>query len=376
MFVFFAKIVKFFCNIKKICNKYENIFAICFVEKFEFFDYEINNFVKTREKYFCVRNCKRCKQNFNFNNKFHEHVRKHHVRKFVKNLNFRIFASKHTCNMKKKSIFICSFVSFVSFIFFATSRNQKFWFSIIFESIIVSTRSHFSIATYKINSKLIKSAIVVCSFIFSFISSFDSVRKYQEFHIQKFYLTMNDLNRMFVEKSKLFDLQQHQNRCRFSQNFNFRQFDRSCSIFSKNFHFIIEKLFEMFDEKFKKKNLFQNQNNVFFQTFSNQIQIIVYFKFTINQKSLINRISKNSKSKISKHYMFAKSIRIVFNKNLFEKFVNLLYKMFDVFCVHVKFFVEVFFFDFHFFSFFSIFFLVFAFVSIIFVAKMNCINVY
>ena len=214
----------------------------------------------------CARICKRCKQNFNFNNKFHEHIREHHARKSVQNLNFRIFASEFTCKIKKKSAFICSFVSFVSqksFIFFATSRNQIFSTKII-SQFLSSKCSNFSIATYKINSKSMKNAIVDCSFIFSSISSLDSIRKHQKFHIQKFYLIVNDLNRMFVENSKSFDLRQHHNRRLFSQNFDFRQFDRSCSTSSKKSHFIIENLFEMFDEKFEKKNLFQSQNNVFF----------------------------------------------------------------------------------------------------------------
>ena len=99
------------------------------------------------------------------------------------------------------------------------------------------------------------------------------------------------------------------------------------------------------------------------------MQIIVYFKFTINQKSSIDQISKNSKSKISKQHMFAKSIRIVFSKILFEKSIKSLYKLFHVFD-------EISFFIFILFRFFSIFFLVFAFVSIVFAARMNCINVY
>ena len=41
--------------------------------------------------------------------------------------------------------------------------------------------------------------------------------------------------------------------------------------------------------------------------------------FAINQKSSINQSSKNSKSKNVNQHMFAKSIRIVFSKNLFEK---------------------------------------------------------
>ena len=78
--------------------------------------------------------------------------------------------------------------------------------------------------------------------------------------------------------------------------------------------------------------------------------------------------------------MFAKSIRIVFNKNLFEKLIDLSYKLPDVFC-HLKFSnsnktAKIVFFIFIFLRFFSTFLLVFAFVSIISAAKMNCINVY
>ena len=162
------------------------------------------------------------------------------------------------------------------------------------------------------------------------------------------------------------------NRRFFSQNFNFRRFSQSCFSILKKSYLIMNNLSRMFNEKFKKKNLFQSQNNEFFQTFSNQTQIIVYFKFTINQKSLIIQNSKNSKSKNLNQHMFAKLIRIIFNNNLFEKSIKLSYKMLDVFCVDSK----ISFFIFILFRFFSTFFLVFAFVSIIFVAKMSCINVY
>ena len=339
--------------------------------------------------------CRRCNKIFNFNNKFHKHIREHYARKLVKNLNFRVFTSEFTYEIIEKSTNIRSSVSFISqksFIFFATSKSQKFWFSTIFESVIASTRSNLPIASYEINSKSMKNAIVNCSFTFSFISSYTLVRKHQKFHIQKFYLTINDLHRMFVEKFTSFDSQQHQNRCRFSQNFDFRQFDRSCLTFSKKFYFIIENLFEMFDEKFRKKNLFQNQNNVSSQTFSNQMKIIFYFKFTINQKSSINQNSKSSKSKNLNQHMFAKSIRIVFSKNLFEKLINLSYKSANVFCVKNRFlqilnfykskfskfriFVKISFLIFVLFRFFSIFLFVFAFVSIVSVTKTNYINVY
>ena len=320
--------------------------------------------------------CRRCNKIFNFNNKFHKHIREHYARKFVKSLNFRVFTSEFTYKIIEKSTSIrlsVSFISQKSSILFATSRSQKFWLSTIFESVIASTRSNFSIASYKINSKSMKSAIVNCSLFSSSTSSYTSVRKYQEFHIQKSYLIMNDLHRMFAEKSASFDLQQHQNRCRFSQKFDFRQLDRSRSTSSKKSYLTIENLSEMFDEKFRRKSLFQDQNSVSFQRFfSEQSQMTVYFKFTVSQKSSIIQNSKNSKSKSLNQHMFAKSIRTVFSNNLSEKSIKLSYKMLDVFCVDSK----IFFFIFILLRLLSTFLLAFAFVSAMFVARMNCINVY
>ena len=339
----------------------------------------------------CARICKRCKQDFNFNNKFHEHIREHHARKFVRSLNFRVFASEFTYKIIEKFANICSFASFVSqklSILFATSRSQTFYFATIFRS-MSSIRLNFSIALHEISSKRAKIATMLitrnftskrveivafnCSFTFSLSFSRIFVQNFHESHFQKSHLIMNDLNRMFDKKTRFFDLQQHYNRRFFSQSFDVRQ---SRFAFSKKFHLIIENLFEMFDEKFKKTNLFQSRNNVFFQTFSNQIRIIVYFKLTINQKSSINQNSKNSKSKNLNQHMFAKSIRIAFSEILFEKSINLLYKMFDVFCINLKFSIEIFFFIFIFFRFFSIFLFAFAFVSIVSITKMSCINVY
>ena len=335
----------------------------------------------------CVRICKRCKQSFNFNNKLHEHIRKHHVRKSVKSFDFRVFASESTYKFIEKSTSICSSASFVSqksSILSATSRSQKFWFSTIFEPIIASTRSDLQITTYKINSKSMKSAIVNCSLTFSSISSHTSIRKHRKSHIQKFYLIMNDLHRMFVEKSKSFDLQQHQNRCRSLQNSDFRQFGWSYSISSKKSYLTIENLSRMFNENLRKKNLLysrksllENQMNVFSRNISsNQMRIASYFKSTANQKPSISRNSKSSKSKSLNQHMFAKSIRTVFNENLLEKSIKLSYEMLDVFCINLKSSVEIFSFIFIFLRLLSIFFFAFAFVSIISAARMNCINVY
>ena len=328
----------------------------------------------------CVRTiCKRCNQIFNFNNKFHEHIRERHARKSVKSLNLRVFTSEFTYKIVEKSTSICSSASLISqksSVFFTTSRNQKFWFSIIFESVIASTSSNFSIATYKFNSKSIESAIVNCSFISSFISSHVSIRNFHESHIQTHFI-VNDLRRMFHEKSKSFDLRQHHNRRFFSQSFDLRQFDRSCSTFSKKSYFIIKNLFEMFDEKFRKKSLFQNQKSVSSREFfSSQSRITIYFKFTINQKSSINQDSKSSKSKSLNQHMFAKSIRIVCQQKFAREIDQIITQNVRCLLHHLEVFCRDFFFHFHTSSFSLHFFFVLAFVAIISTVRTSCISVY
>ena len=64
----------------------------------------------------CVRTiCKRCKQNFNFNNKFHEHICQHHARKSVKSSHFRDFTSESTYKIVEKSAISCSINSQFAF---------------------------------------------------------------------------------------------------------------------------------------------------------------------------------------------------------------------------------------------------------------------
>ena len=343
----------------------------------------------------CVRTiCKRCKQNFNFNNKLHEHIRQHHARKFVKSSDLRVFTTESTYKIVEKSAIFCSINSqFASSILSATSRSQIFSTEIASRS-VSSSDSHFSITTSKITSKSMKKLSANCSLTSSISSSQTSIRKHQKSHIE-FYLIVNDLSRMFHEKFKSFDLRQHFNRRSSSQSLDIRQ--SHFSSFSIKSHLIIENLFEMFNEKFRKKSLFQSQKNAFFRAFfSSQSRITIYFKLTVNQKSSINQDSKNSKSKSLNQHMSAKFIRIAFSKNsseksidlsyklsdffyskdLSEKSVNLSYKLFDVFCINLKSSVETSFFIFVLFRLLSVFFLAFAFVSIISTARMNCINIY
>ena len=95
----------------------------------------------------------------------------------------------------------------------------------------------------------------------------------------------------------------------------------------------------MFHEKFKRKNLFQSQNNVFFRAFSNQMRIIAYFKSAVNQKLSISQNSKSSKSKSLTQHMFAKFICTHINK-CFEKSIFLSYKMSDIFYIKSKIFLQ------------------------------------
>ena len=343
----------------------------------------------------CVRTiCKRCKQNFNFNNKFHEHIRQHHARRTVKDSVLRVSTLEFAYKIVEKSADICSSVSqSASSISFATSRSQIFSAKIVSRS-VSSSDSNLTIATFKITSKSMKKLSINCSLTSSLSSSRNSIRKHHEFHMQKSFLIMNDLSRMFNEKSKSFDLRAHQDRSYSSQSFDIRQSSQSCfSIASKKSYLTIENLFEMFDEKFRKKSLFQSQKNVSSREFfSEQSRITIYFKSIVNQKSSISQNSKSSKSKNWNQHMFAKSIRIVFSKDLSERSINLLYKLSDVFCVKYRFLqvldfskskssksrtsAETSFFILVLLRLLSIFLLAFAFVSIISAARMNCINVY
>ena len=138
-----------------------------------------------------------------------------------------------------------------SFIAFATSKKQISWIEIISRSVVASKSSRFSISTSKQTFKCTKSAFFICSSISS--STFFS----------KFYLIIDDLYEMFVEKSK-------------------------------------------------RMNLLHIKKNSTFSCVFHQIKITFYFKFAINQNASINQNSKISNSKNFYQFMFAKSIRVKF----------------------------------------------------------------
>ena len=242
--------------------------------------------------------CKHCEKIFDSKNKFYEHIRQHHTNKKVKTMKFRFNKERNkisstisiistTISSKTTSKFsIFRFVTiskqtrnlFISFVIFATTSKQMIWIS--------SKRSRFLLFTFEIISKFVKIASTTCSLFISFATSTSKLRK----SISKFYFTIHDFHRLFVEKFKRFDLRQHQNRRSFSQRFDV--------------------------------DLYQSR-------------IIVYFLFAINQKTSINQNLKNSNSKNFQQHTFAKSIsfcRFV----LSEKSICSSYKNSNIFYISLQ----------------------------------------
>ena len=312
----------------------------------------------------CARICRRCKQSFNFNNKLHEHIRQHHARKPAKSSDLRFPTPESTCKIKKKSSTKCPPAPLAPPTPPATSRSQTASAKIA-SQFLSSKCSNLPIATYKIRPKPMKSAVAICPLTSSSISS-TSVRKHQEPHNQKSYLTVDDLSRMFAEKPRSFGLQQHHNRRSSSQSFDVRQHRFA---FAEKSYLTIENLFEMFGGKSRRTDLFQGRNNVPSQASSKQSRITIYFKPAVNQKPSISQNSKSSKSKSLNQHMPAKSIRTVSSESLPEKSAKLPYKMLDV-SGETPSFISILL------RLFPAFLLALAFVSAISAARMSCISAY
>ena len=238
--------------------------------------------------------CKHCEQDFNFKNKLHEHIREHHAQKFVissvtsKNSNLRFSTSESMYKIKKKSA-VCSSVSLVSSIFSATSTS-------IFES-VSSKCSHLSIATLNITSKQAEIASMLTTREFTskrveiaaFNCSLTFSTSFSRTSVSKFYLTIDDLIRMFREKIKSFDLHSHQ-----KHRFSSRSSD----------------------------TLYQSR-------------IIVYFLSAVNQKTSISQSLKSSNSKSFQQHTFAKSISLC-RSALSEKSIISSYKKSDIFYISLQ----------------------------------------
>ena len=209
--------------------------------------------VKKRAKKYT---CRRCKIKFDSNIKLHEHIRIRHAKKskpaslqFVvssssesksssssESVIFSSFSSKSLSlaistpeivrersesvsskSVTESSVTSSEFSSVFSSI--ETSKKSISWTEIVSRSIVALKLSRFPIATFKSMCKSLKNANVACSFISS-----------RTFTSSKFYLIVNDLFRMFVEKPNSFDLQSNQNKSLFSRSFGKCSFKSKCDL--------------------------------------------------------------------------------------------------------------------------------------------------
>ena len=321
--------------------------------------------------------CKLCEQSLNSNRELYEHIRNHEALKPAKDSYLSINAVNLVCETMEKSAATDSSAPQEPDTPPATPGSQKSWYSMTSQPVPAPTHSGLPIATYKISPKPVESAVANCSLTLPSTPSHTPVPKHQEFHLQKSYLTMDELYRMFAGKPRPFGLQQHQIRCRSPQGFGFRQPGRPCSTPSKKPYLTIENLSEMFDGKPRKKSLFQGQNHVPSRGFSSgQSRITAYFKPASNQKPSVSQDSKSSKPKSLNQHMPAESIRTAFSEILSEKSAKLSYKLSDVSCTNLKPPVETPFFIFILLRLLPTFLLALAFVSAIFVTRMSCISAY
>ena len=346
----------------------------------------------------CVRTtCKRCNQIFNSNNKLHEHIRQHHARKPVtpKGSDLRVSAPESLCNTIEKPAVSCSFTpQSAPPTPPATPRSQMS--SAEMPSRPVSPKgSHLPIATLRITPKSVEKLPAITP---PSSPPRTPVREHHEFHMQKSYLTVDDLSRMFTGKPRPFGLPPHQDRLYSPQRSGIRQSSQPCfSTASKKPYLTIENLSEMFDGKSRRKSLFQGQKNVSSRGFSSgQLRITAYFKLTANQKPSISQDSKSSKPKSLNKHMSAEFIRTApsenpseksadlpyklsgfsYSKGLPEKSANLPYKLPDVSCTNLKSSAEAPSFILVLLRLLPAFLLALAFVSAISAARMGCINAY
>ena len=170
--------------------------------------------------------CKHCEKDFNSNNKFHEHVRLKHVRRFINSLKtlkafFKSFQSSILVfKTWQTSIFDASFKSFFTFSivfrkFVKTLKHRlkekrnkhvNLSFTSFVNSFASRTFFHASQSTL-LFSKALSSLILQTSFISFFTFSYTSSLRHQSInHVTKrlffkLYMIIDDLYIMFHEKS-------------------------------------------------------------------------------------------------------------------------------------------------------------------------------
>ena len=271
--------------------------------------------IKKRAKEFT---CKRCKHSIKFDNniKLHEHIRIRHAKKskfvqqsvehvisfsisFVSSSRSIIFSFFSSSSTSSKVLFFSMLASEIvrersenvssNFSSIATSKKSIFWAEIVSRSIVASKLFRFSIATFKSMCKFSKNANVVCSSISSRIFSSTSSR---------FYLIVNDLYRMFVEKSNSFDLQSRHNKSLFSRDFDKCNFANKCDRFIQSritsyFHATISSVsksikFETFESTHVRERIsrqFSISSSISFISFSFRFVFSMRFRFSTFSRS-------------------------------------------------------------------------------------------
>ena len=323
----------------RICQKYEQKWRKKQqkVEQHRFIEQQQVEKVRIAKKRAKIFACRRCSVKFSSNTKFHQHIQNYHQKKIEKSaseiakstsselvasksvivISTSFFTSKamlvkitksETAKSTSKTMIIMStffatsssssestlmltssisqsesiidnsFSMISSVTSIATSRKQIFWAEIVSRSIIASKSSRLSVSIFKIVSSIAKIASNICSSTSSSIFSRNSTSKHQK---QKLYLIIDDLFRMFAERFKRTNLLRINDRI--------------------------------------KKNKSSSK-------FFNQIKITFYFRFAVNQHRSISQNSKISNSRSFHQLMNAKTIRTIFNK-WFEKSIISSYKI-------------------------------------------------
>ena len=192
---------------------------------------EIRIAAKRAEEY----TCRRCKHSIRFdsNIKLHEHIRTRHAKKSKSaQQSVESVFSPSTSPVSSSQSIISSLSTSPKLIVKSLATSSEFSFEIASESSSIATSrkpiswaeivsrpvasklSRLSIATSKSVCKSLENASIACSSTPSRTPS----SKPQGIQNQKPYLTVNDLYRMFAEKSSPFDLQSRQNKSLSLQN--------------------------------------------------------------------------------------------------------------------------------------------------------------
>ena len=240
---------------------------------------EIRITAKRAEKY----TCKRCKTiKFDSNIKLHEHIRTRHAKKSksaqqsivssfassFQSITFSFFTSSKlvVMSLATSSELLSESLSI------ATSRTSISWAKIVARSIVALKFSRLSIATSKSIYNILKKSTINCS-----LASLTSLRTSTS---SKFYFIVNDLYRMFVEKSSSFDLQRHQ-MCSFSSKISDKSNcdliqTRITSYFNATISFAFKSIkFEAFESTHVRENVSRQ-----FAISSSISSIFFFFRFS------------------------------------------------------------------------------------------------